>query len=48
MDRLQAKRVAIDSALVRSLTRSRVKKVQKGQKYTIQVPAGTLRGCACI
>ena len=40
---LTAKDAAIDSALVRGLSSKTNKKVAKGQKYTVQVPAGTLR-----
>lgn len=40
---LTAKDAAVDSALVRGLSGKTNKKVAKGQKYTVQVPAGTLR-----
>ena len=40
---LTSKASAVDSALVRGLTGKSNKKVAKGQKYTIQVPSGTLR-----
>lgn len=40
---LSAKDAAVDSALVRGLSGRTNKKVAKGQKYTVQVPAGTLR-----
>lgn len=40
---LTSKSGAVDSALVRGLSGKTNKKVAKGQKYTVQVPAGTLR-----
>lgn len=40
---LTSKASAVDSALVRGLSGKSNKKVTKGQKYTIQVPSGTLR-----